>query len=288
MTRLLTRAALGLALAVLSFWVPGCKDKGKASAQDAAKHVSSLAELTEKDVAEVERGLPQGALRLGPLFAQKADARQDLPAVRSRLLRVRREVPDLNVAKSTFFALADDKGVAIRNDLEQDVMAGQNLLSSFPALSRAEEGAFVATTGAFPGPPAPTGPDRDWVAAAPVRREDGTVAGILVTGWSFRRFAHHLQETLKHDLQEQLLKAKDTGKLPILYVAVFDRSGVYSAPQTPTVNDKALLDANLIDRSAGGPVTGVLTITDRDFGYAAQRTPKLGVDVGIVVLRSEI
>ena len=288
MIRFLEAAALGLGLGVLVLATPACKDKGKASAQDAVRHVDALSTLTEKDVGEVERGLPEGATRLSALFAQKADARQDLPAVRKALLRVRREVPDLSVAKSTFFALADEKGMAIRNDLEQDVMAGQNLLSSFPGLSKAEEGAFVTTTGAFPGPPAPSGPDKDWVAASPVKRDDGTVAGILVTGWSFRRFAHHLQETLKHDLQEQLLKAKDTGSLPVLYVAVFDRSGVYSAPQTPAVNEKALLEANLVDKTAGGSVSGVLTITDRDFGYAAQRTPKLGNEVGIVVLRSEI
>ncbi len=287
MNRFLSAGLFGM-LTIAPIAISACKDKGKASAQDAAKHVESLAALTVKDVGEVERGLPEGATRLGSLFAQKADARQDLPAVRSRLLRVRREVPDLNVAKSTFFALLDDKGIAIRNDLETDVMAGQNLLTSFPGLSKAEEGAFTTTTGAFPGPMAPSGPDKDWVAGAPVRREDGSVGGVLVTGWSFRRFAHHLQESLKHDLQEQLLKANDTGKLPVLYVAVFDRTGVYSAPQTPSVNDKALVDLGLVDKSAGGPVSGVLTITDRDFGYAAQRAPKLGSDVGIVVLRSEI
>ena len=39
-------------------------------------------------------------------------------------MRVRRDVVDLNVAKSTFFALTDASGVAIRNDLEEDVDGG--------------------------------------------------------------------------------------------------------------------------------------------------------------------
>ena len=56
---------------------------------------------------------------------------------------------DLTIAKSTFFALADANGVAIRNDLEEDVMAGQNLFSVFPALAKAKT-AYTTTTGAFP------------------------------------------------------------------------------------------------------------------------------------------
>jgi hypothetical protein len=31
-----------------------------------------------------------------------------------------------------------------------------------------------------------------------------------------------------------------------------------------------------------------VTITDRAFGWAAQRTPKLAADTGVVVLRSEL
>lgn len=112
--------------------------------------------------------------------------------------------------------------------------------------------------------------------------------GLLLTGWTFRRFANHLQESLRHDLQEQLLEAKDTGKLPILYVAVFDPTGVYSAPLTPPVNDKALADLDLLAKTAAGPVHGIVSITERDFGYAAIRVPKLGADTGVAVLRSEI
>jgi hypothetical protein len=244
----------------------------------------SLAALADKDVGEVERGLPLGAKRLQALYAKSADPRQDLPAVRFALLRIRREVPDLTVAKSTFFALADEKAIAIRNDLEEDAMAGKNLAALFPELAKALSGAYVATTGKFPGPPPPSGADKDWIAAVPVKKDDGTVAGILVTGWTFRRFAHHLQETLKHDLQEK----QKNGKLPVLYVAIFDKSGVYSAPQTPSVNDKALADADLVGKTAAGPFQGVMSIADREFGYAAVRTPKMGDEIGIAVLRSEL
>ena len=52
--------------------------------------------------------------------------------------------------------------------------------------------------------------------------------------------------------------------------------------QAFTAGDPTLASA------ANGPADGVLTITERDFGYGAIRTPKLGPEVGIVVLRSEI
>jgi hypothetical protein len=266
----------------------GCKDKGKQSAQAAADNVAALVVLAQKDVEEIERGLPQGAKLMTPLV----DKREPLepPAVRQKLLKTHREVPDLNISKSTFYALADEKGVAVRNDLEVDTMAGQNLAQVFPDLAKALAGggAFVETTGAFATSTTPQGPDRDWIAAAPIPRTDGTVGGLLVTGWTYRRFAYHLQEQMKHDLGEALLKAKDTGKLPVLYVALFDKSGVYSALQTPQVNEKALEAEKPYEKTSGGPTQGLLTITDREFGYAAARAPKLGPDVGIVVLRSEI
>jgi hypothetical protein len=272
---------VGLALALFS-----CKDKAKASAQAAGENVTALASLAQKDVEEIERGLPQGAKLLTPLV----DKHEPLepPTVRQKLLQTHRGVPDLNIAKSTFFAFADEKGVAVRNDLEVDTMAGQNLTQVFPDLAKALAGTYVETTGAFPASTTPQGPDRDWIAASPIPRTDGTVGGILVTGWTYRRFAYHLQEQLKHDVGDALLKAKDTGKLPVLYVALFDKSGVYAAVQTPQVNEKALEGEKPFEKTAGGPVQGVLTITEREFGYAAGRVPKLGPDVGIVVLRSEI
>src|ERR1700722_17582649 len=100
---------LGIALSIFLLLVtPGCKDQAKESATRAAGDVATtLGPLVEKDVGEVERGLPAGALRLRKLVAGGADPRQDVAEVRRSLLHVRRDVQDLDVAKSTFFALAD-------------------------------------------------------------------------------------------------------------------------------------------------------------------------------------
>jgi len=284
---LVATAALGaMGLAPLA---TGCKDKGRQSADAARANVKSLADLADKDVAEIERGLPEGAKKMAALLAQDADPKANPPAVRSALLKMRQQVPDLGVAKSTFFAFTDDKGIAIRNDLEQDTMAGKDIASAYPDLKKALTGeAFVVTQGQFPGAPNPQGPDKEWVAAVPVKRAEGNLVGLLVTGWTYRRFAYHLQEALKRELQEKLMSEGDKGKLPVLYVFLFDKETVYGARGTPPVNEKTLAGLNLAEKTAAGPVDAPITIEDRAFGYAAARVPKLGDGVGIVVLRSEI
>jgi hypothetical protein len=282
----LRRAVLTLALSSFVAFLPACKDKDKENAANAGRVVATLATLAEKDVAEVERGLPEGAKMLAPLFA-KGDPRQDIASVRSALKKVRRDNMDLNVAKSTFFALTDDKGVAIRNDLDTDVMAGQNLITIFPDLAKAQTG-YVTTTGSFP----PSGPraenDKDWVAGVPVKKDDGSVVGLFVTGWSYRYFARHLSEALKSELVEEAKKKGDPGKIPVYYIAVFDKASVYTAPLVPDVNQKALIEADLVGKTAGGTFQGSITITDRVFGYGAARVPKLGPETGIVILWSEV
>jgi hypothetical protein len=271
---------------VVCILVSSCKDQAKESAAHARIDAAYMAAIVDKDVAEIERGLPEGAKELAPLVAKGADPRQDMRAVRHGLAQIRRDVADLNIAKSTFFALADSSGVAIRNDLEEDVMAGQNLFAIFPGLTKASAG-LTTTTGAFPNTGAKNGPDEDWIAGAPVVREDGSAGALLVTGWSYRYFSRHLQEALKTHLLDEAKAAGNEGKLPVFYVAVFDRAGVYPAPLTPDINEKALASEGLAAKTEGAPVQGTLTIADREFGYAALRAPKLAPDTGVVVLRTE-
>lgn len=283
-----------IGLAGLALGAAGCKDKGQESATAARGDVQMLVELVGKDVGEIERGLPEGAKKLSVLLAKEPDPKGNGPAVRSALLKMRQQVPDLGIAKSTFFALADDKGIAIRNDNEQDTMAGKDLVGAWKGLEPVLKGTpFVTTTGKFPGAENPAGPDKEWVAAAPVKREDGSTMGILVTGWTYRRFAYHLQESARRAIQDQLMRSGEKGKMPILYVALFDKNAVYgaTAPKTmpfPPVNEEALSKLDLVGKTAAGPADGPLVITDRAFGWAAARAPKLGEGIGVVVLRSEI
>ena len=81
--------------------------------------------------------------------------------------------------------------------------------------------------------------------------------------------------------------------MPILYVCLFDKEHVYGAgapgaAPVPEVNEKALADVGLHAKTEAGLASSPCKITDREFGWAAARLPKLGPDVGVVVLRSEI
>lgn len=296
-TALATLGTIALAIGA-AITLPACRDKGKESETQARAHVDKLAALVAKDVEEVERGLPEGAKKvvenLTKEIGKDGDPKQQVPAVRSALLKMRQQVPDLGIAKSTFFALADDKGIAIRNDFEHDTMAGKDLASAWPGLKPVLAGtAFASTTGQFPGAPNPLGPDKEWVAAVPVTKADKTPAGMLVTGWTYRRFAYHLQVALQRDLQDELMRTGDKGKMPILYVCLYDKDGVYcagapGAAPVPPVNEKALAGQDLHAKSASGTASGVVPIENREFGFAGGRLPKLGGEVGVAVLRSEI
>jgi hypothetical protein len=284
----MTFASRVLFAGVLLLSAAACKDKGKESAEGARPNVQAMLTLADKDVAEIEHGLPEGGKKMAELLAKVQEPTKSPQDVRSALLKMRQQVPDLGVAKSTFFAFTDEKGIAIRNDLEQDTMAGKDVGAGYPDLKKVLAGeSYVQTNGQF-GTPNPTGPDREWVAAVPVKKADGVLEGMLVTGWTYRRFAYHLQETLKRDLQDQLMRTNDTGKLPVIYVFLFDKAAVYGARGTPPVNEKALHDVDLVSKTANGPADGPLMIEARAFGWAAVRAPKLGPDLGIVVLRSEI
>lgn len=279
------RLGLGLAFGVVFV---GCKDSGRQSAEEAKTNVDLLVALADKDVGEVERGLPEGGKKMAVHLAGEKDLSQNVPAVRNALQKIRREVIDLGVAKSTFFAFTDDKGIAICNNWTPDAMAGKDVLRPYPAFRSVLGGeAFVSTTGEF-GTPNPVGPDREWAAAVPVKRADGALLGMLVTGWTYRLFANHLHESLKRDLQERLMSAGDKGKLPVLYVCLYDARATYCSRDTPPVNEKTLTDLKLTERTATTKADGAMVITDRKFGWAAARVSKLGDGVGVVVLRSEI
>lgn len=255
--------------------------------QKAAVAEADAVKLSDDTIGKVANGLAQGAQKMTALYANGADPHEDPPAVRTALFDARKNVPDLEAAKTTFSVLLDDKGMGIRNDLEQDAMAGQNLFAPFPGLKKAAAG-YVTTTGVFQPPPPPAAPDREWLAAVPVKKADGTVAGIYATGWSYRQYAFQLQDTLRQRMSDDLAKSHSTAKLPVFYVMLFDATGVYGTPMTPAVNEAALKDMDLVAKTAAGPVQGIVNVSDRDFGYAAQRTPALGADMGIAVMRSEL
>lgn len=278
---------LAVVVAVATF---GCTDSAKVSEAKAVTQVERLAKLADDDVEEVRRGVPHGAKSLGPVWDGKKDPLADPSQARRALDRVRDENRDLAVAKSTFFALTDDKGTVLRSDQDPDHLASKSLIASYPALAKVLAGEAIETRGSMPETAgARTGGDEQWLAAAPVRDAQGTVRGIYATGWSMRRFAYHLEEALKHDMTTEALRAGEKHvKLPLVHVFVLAGSKVYGAPVTPLVNGETLEKLDLAGKLAGDAVYHqTIEITGRGFGLAARRTPKMGADIAIAVLRSE-
>jgi hypothetical protein len=288
-TRPLTALVL-TAAAALAPLLAGCDESKKLSEQDAVDAAAQLAPVLTEDVAQVRRGLPQGAAKLGPML--DPDTLGNLAGVRSAIARARNDVHDLAVAKSTFFSFADPKGEVLRSEADPDMLAGKNVLAkeAFPSLKKALDpaaGVVEAYSNFTDLYQVKKGPDLVWAAAAPVKDGKGQLLGMFVTGWSFRALAYHLETTLKMASTENA--AKQGKKLPpLLYAFVVKGKTAYGAPLTPDVNAHAGEDLDLPAKTAAAPYRGSLEITGRVFGVAGVKAPDLGDDVVVAVLASEI
>ncbi len=281
----LTRG-VAVVLAVVSVGaLGGCEDKAKVSEDQAAAHALEAQKLADADVNEVRRGLAAGAKKLTTLIGTD---REITPARARSLLRQTREaVTDLQVAKSTFFVLADPAGQAYASDLETDGFSGKGLFEGYPALARARDG-YTETLGSLEAARGlRTGEDLQWVAGAPVAGPDGKAQALYVTGWSLRRFALHIEEQLKSNLRNGP-KKDGKAKEPLLYAFVLRDAKVYGAPVVPEVNVKAVEGLGLPARLGAGSWHGQVEITNRTFGVAAQKLPLLCDTCSVAILRSEI
>jgi hypothetical protein len=278
--------ALFLFSVLVTCAVIGCDGDKKKSLAQAKEHTQALVDVIQGDVEEVRNGLPAGAPWLAKLWDGDKSPKDDLKAVRDGLETARNKTQDLRVAKSTFFALVDLEGVVIRNDQEQDQMVGKNLFTSFPGLKDAVSGKYVEVRGSLPEAARVKGPDGQWVAAAPVK-VGGEVRALYVTGWAWSAYAYRLETSLRSTVKSSLKSEND--KMPLVYVYMVVESSAYGAPVSPEVNAKAITDQNPLGKIAGdeGSVEMTVEIDGRDFGLSVRKTPLLGKDVAVAVLRSE-
>jgi hypothetical protein len=278
-------SALGRTVLALSLMhVAACTKSSEATIAKAREHARELAKVSESDVREVRSGLPDGAKALAKVYADTNPA-DDPQQARRALERARNEVQDLRVAKSTFFALVMKDGTVVRTNQEQDSMAGKNVFSAFPELRKAGAGEHVETLGAMPEAAAVKGrADAQWVAAEPIKV--GTdVKALYVTGWSWSAYAYRLETALRSSVQSSI---GEQTKMPLLYVYLVVGNAVYGAPISPEVNAQAISRQTPLEKlGPDGSFAAQLEISDREFGFAAQRAPSLGRKVAIAVLRSE-
>lgn len=272
-------ASASLALLIA---VAGCRHSSTLSAAKCREHVALLSRAATEDLREIRSGLPRGAELLRDYFA--AGKFEDATAARDALDRVRNKVQDLRTAKATFFALVDTNGVVLRSDRAPDLLAGKSLLSAFPDLKQGFGGTFVETRGQMDEAAGVRGkPDAQWVAAAPIR-VDAAVKGLYAAGWSWSAYAYRLENQLRSSIRSGLDKG---GKEPLVYVYVVVGKAVFGAPLSPVVNAEVVAAQNFMAVPAADAVTREVEITEREFGIGFVRTPELGKDVGIAVVRSE-
>jgi hypothetical protein len=253
----------------------------------AREHARELAETARRDVEEVRRGLPAGARELAKRWATEGvDLSTDSEAAREALNYARNKVQDLRVAKSTFFALATPEGKVVRNDREQDLMAGAALFQAFPALARAAQGPYAEALGVMPEAHGVRGkPDAEWVAAAGVE-VGGTIRGLYVSGWAWSSYAFRLEFSLRSRVTTELKGTQEN--LPLLYAFVLVGDEVYGAPEAPEINARAIAERKpLANLAADGSFSALIEITGRSFALGVQATPEVAPSVAVGVLRSE-
>ncbi len=264
-----------------------CTNGAKKSAALAAPQTQRSNDLATQDLADVRKGMPQGAKRLGDkLFAKGAEI--DPRVVREELQSTRSAFSALQVARSTFFALTDANGVAYASDLSSDGFAGKNLLTAYPALAPAAKGQTVEGLGSTPEARGVNrGDDAQWVYATPVQ-VNGAQKAIYVTGWSWRRYALRLQDQLLMDFHTGVSSDKPTAQ-PLLYVFVLVDNKAYGAPLAPDVDQQAVEGMNLLSKLQGDtPWQGTVEVNGYAFGVAARRAKPFGDHVAFVILRAEV
>lgn len=277
------RPSLWLALA-LSL---GCERTDEASVARALGHARDLAQVAQRDVAEVRAGLPRGAEELAKRWGTGAsELTSDGEAAREALNQARNKVQDLRVAKSTFFALVAPDGRIVRNDREQDSMAGVALFAAVPALAEAARGPYVEALGVLPEAHGVKGkPDAEWFAAVGVKVA-GEIRGIYLTGWAWSSYAYRLEFSLRNKVTAELSGKREN--MPLLYAFVLAGDGVYGAPESPEINAEAIAAKKpLVNLAPDGSYSTLLDITGRRFALGVQVAPELGEAVAIAVLRSE-
>jgi hypothetical protein len=281
----LARLGSLLLLVALALAALGCEDAGKKSATLAKGHVLMLAKAAKEDVQQVRRGLPEGAAQLTEVYQAAFPELPSAETARKALRQTRERIPDLSIAKSTFFAMTAPDGRVLRSDMGTDDLAEKNIFTAFPELAQLSGKAYVETRGAMPEAAGVRGrPDAQWVAGVPVK-VGADVRGAYVTGWSWSKYAYRLETALRSAVMGETVEGD---KIPLLYVYVLVGGVAYGGPVAPLVNGKAIVDQHPLERITGDQVwASPLEIEGRTFGVAVVRLTELGPDVAIAVLRSE-
>jgi len=272
-------------LSALFLTSSGCsqdeENKKRAQAQ-----ATKVAETVERDVAQIRSGLPVGAKKLGEILDKYPDAEPN--RIQEAIVTTRTKVPDLEFAKSTFFSLADRKGLVLKSEADTDRLVDKNVFTAFPDLAKsaAKDSGIVEVFGEMDQMRGlRKGPDLAWVLGHPVPGPEDEPRGVFITGWSFRSYVHYLEDATKRSLREEAEKIGEKNA-PLVYVYLVKAGKAYGAPVSAEVNAKAIEDLDVVEKAKSGSWVGIVPITGREYGIAVQKVSSLGDDAAVAVLLS--
>ncbi len=279
--------AVSFVVPVLLASLAGCADPAKQE-QIAVDVLAKVAPLADADAAQVRRGLPDGAKKLGEHIDSEPDT--NLVALQRTVLGARVNTEDLRTSKCTFFSFADTSGVVLRSEIDPDNLAQKQLFKVFPGLKKALEpsaGIAEAWGDMEEMRIAKMGPEYQWVVAHAVKDKEGQTKGLFVTGWSLRRFAYHVDQAAKAELIK-VAENQRAVKVPLVYAFIIKDGKAYGGPMAPDVNARALEGLDLPTKTQSGAYRGHVEVTGRMFGVAAQKAPNIGESVILSIMISEV
>ncbi len=272
--------------AVLTAPLTGCRDKMKEVVPLAEPALASLLPVIERDTKQIRDGLPKGALQIAKHIDEDPGANRE--GLRTAIIKARESVKELVVAKSTFFVFVGTDGVVKRNESDPDLAADKSLIKAIPEtkamLDKNEK--LVEVFGYMEGLRGVNkGNELQWIVGAPVL-VDGELKGAFVTGFSLRRYAEVLENTLKANLTEAVEKEKQL--MPLFYNFIIKGDKAYGTAVAPDENMAAVAEQNPIANMQGGAFSKTIEIEKRTFYLAAKPAPALGKDAAVAIMLSPV
>jgi hypothetical protein len=248
------------------------------------QHAPEVRHILAEDIERHLRGVSLAAARLVPGFAVADPAQREsqLRTAVRLLTKPPRGISELITSARSFTAAVGADGVVIATDAtdDRDRMQGAELGKVFPVLQAAHQG--KTSYGVHQFPALEQGGEGSWslLFAAPAQK-DGTPVGSVLTGIPLWRLAQRFTR------QMQLDHAAEKGA--IFWVYVYQGAKLHHFATPPDLDgmipDGAQRTAGLA-KSPGG-YTGEFLQFGRWYAYGVVPLPRLGADMGVVIVRSD-
>lgn len=272
-------SVLGVSLALAGL---GCSDPAALAQQHSASACDMALEIFERDVAQLRKGMPEGAQILaGRMPADPVGGRAEL---QTAIKAARENVKDLSYAKSTFFSFAQPDGLVLRSEIDPDRLVDQNVLKVFPSLAKALEpkAGLVEAYGemdALRG--VKRGNDIAWIVAHAVVGKDDKPQGLFLSGWSMRLYVGFVQDAVRAKLDE---KTKESSDKVEAYLFVVKGKVAVGHPDAPDVHAEELVKQDLVTKAAGGEARAKVELEGKTWGIVAKKSPMFGDDAVVAVI----